>query len=426
MWQAGPCGLDERHERVAVAVVADRAHRLGVAGRRPLVPQLPARAAPEVQLAGGARALERLGVHVRERQHLARWSSPGSRTARDPARRRRWRRRPWGRLIVGHRRRGRGSRAYHRGHARRHPARVRDRPRARRASRARPARRRRGPRRRHEPGGPPHRHRHLPARALRPALRRGQGGRGPPPRRDARLLRVQPEAVRRVRGEDAARRPARATRCPTGSIPRSRCASASSGLAAWLGLEWRGRLQRGETVLVLGASGVVGQIAVQAAQLLGAGRVVAAARNPEALERARGLGADAIVRATGDGRPGRGAPRGGGRRRVRRGARPAVGAARGGRPRRHGAVRPAGPARASRRAPRRRSRRRSCGPRRSTSSATRTTRRARSARRRPSPRWPSTPRPADPGRDRAIRAGRRAPVWERQQTSPNAKQVIEP
>jgi NADPH2:quinone reductase len=46
---------------------------------------------------------------------------------------------------------------------------------------------------------------------------------------------------------------------------------------------------------------VVGQIAVQAAQLLGAGRVVAAARNPEALERARGLGADAIVRATGEG-----------------------------------------------------------------------------------------------------------------------------
>jgi NADPH:quinone reductase-like Zn-dependent oxidoreductase len=69
-----------------------------------------------------------------------------------------------------------------------------------------------------------------------------------------------------------------------------------SGLAAWMGLEWRGRLAYGETVLVLGASGVVGQIAVQAAKLLGAGRVVAAARDADALNRARSLGADAIVR----------------------------------------------------------------------------------------------------------------------------------
>jgi NADPH2:quinone reductase len=55
-------------------------------------------------------------------------------------------------------------------------------------------------------------------------------------------------------------------------------------------------LQPGETVLVLGASGVVGQIGVQAAKLLGAGRVVAAARDPEGLERAGRLGADATVK----------------------------------------------------------------------------------------------------------------------------------
>jgi NADPH:quinone reductase-like Zn-dependent oxidoreductase len=69
-----------------------------------------------------------------------------------------------------------------------------------------------------------------------------------------------------------------------------------AGLAAWLGMEWRGRLQRGETVLVLASSGVVGQIAVQGARLLGAGRVVAAARHEESLARARDeLGADATV-----------------------------------------------------------------------------------------------------------------------------------
>ncbi len=69
-----------------------------------------------------------------------------------------------------------------------------------------------------------------------------------------------------------------------------------SGLAAWLALTWRAQLQPGEHVLVLAASGVLGQIAVQAAKLLGATRVVAAARSPEGLARCLELGADASVR----------------------------------------------------------------------------------------------------------------------------------
>ncbi len=69
-----------------------------------------------------------------------------------------------------------------------------------------------------------------------------------------------------------------------------------SGLAAWLALTWRAELKQGEHVLVLGASGVLGQIAVQAAKLLGAARVVAAARSQEGLARCLELGADAAVR----------------------------------------------------------------------------------------------------------------------------------
>jgi NADPH2:quinone reductase len=69
-----------------------------------------------------------------------------------------------------------------------------------------------------------------------------------------------------------------------------------SGLAAWLALTWRAQLRAGEHVLVLGASGVVGQIAVQACKLLGAVRVVAAARSRAGLDRALELGADAAVR----------------------------------------------------------------------------------------------------------------------------------
>lgn len=68
-----------------------------------------------------------------------------------------------------------------------------------------------------------------------------------------------------------------------------------AGLAAWLPLTARANLRPGETVLVLGASSVVGQIGVQAAKVLGAGRVVAAARHRETLERLRERGADEIV-----------------------------------------------------------------------------------------------------------------------------------
>jgi NADPH:quinone reductase-like Zn-dependent oxidoreductase len=82
---------------------------------------------------------------------------------------------------------------------------------------------------------------------------------------------------------------------PDGLDPTLAVCLGVSGLAAWLGLSWRGRLVEGETVLVLGASGVVGLISVQAAKLLGAGRVVAAARDEAALERAGELGADALV-----------------------------------------------------------------------------------------------------------------------------------
>jgi NADPH:quinone reductase-like Zn-dependent oxidoreductase len=69
----------------------------------------------------------------------------------------------------------------------------------------------------------------------------------------------------------------------------------NTGLAAWLSLAWRSGLKPGETVLVLGATGAVGSLAVQAAKLLGAGRVVAAALADERLHGLLDRGADAIV-----------------------------------------------------------------------------------------------------------------------------------
>src|SRR4051812_8366140 len=68
----------------------------------------------------------------------------------------------------------------------------------------------------------------------------------------------------------------------------------NTGLAAWLSLAWRAELQQGETVLVLGATGAVGRVAVQVAKTLGAERVVAADRAGQGLPHLLERGADAI------------------------------------------------------------------------------------------------------------------------------------
>jgi NADPH:quinone reductase-like Zn-dependent oxidoreductase len=73
-----------------------------------------------------------------------------------------------------------------------------------------------------------------------------------------------------------------------------------AGLAAWTGLGWKAAMENEETVLILGASSIVGQIGVQVAKRLGAGRVVAAARDEEVLARCAELGADATVRLGGE------------------------------------------------------------------------------------------------------------------------------
>jgi NADPH2:quinone reductase len=69
----------------------------------------------------------------------------------------------------------------------------------------------------------------------------------------------------------------------------------NTGLAAWLALTWRAGLQPGQTVLVLGATGALGSVAVQVAKALGAATVVAADRDPERLAGSLTKGADATV-----------------------------------------------------------------------------------------------------------------------------------
>jgi NADPH:quinone reductase-like Zn-dependent oxidoreductase len=69
------------------------------------------------------------------------------------------------------------------------------------------------------------------------------------------------------------------------------------GLSSWLALTIRAPLTAGQSVLVLGATGAAGRLAIQAARLLGAGHVTAASRdrNREVLADLADLGADATV-----------------------------------------------------------------------------------------------------------------------------------
>ena len=92
-------------------------------------------------------------------------------------------------------------------------------------------------------------------------------------------------------------------------VSRSRCfpipgkvddeiaaAVVNPGLSAWGALAWRAQLSPGETVLILGATGVTGKLAIQTAKLLGAGRVIAAGRNQQVLNTLHDLGADTTIR----------------------------------------------------------------------------------------------------------------------------------
>lgn len=66
-------------------------------------------------------------------------------------------------------------------------------------------------------------------------------------------------------------------------------------ISSWVALTKRVTLAAGQSVLVLGATGTAGQLAVQIAKQLGAGHIVAAGRDAAALERVRARGADRVV-----------------------------------------------------------------------------------------------------------------------------------
>jgi NADPH:quinone reductase-like Zn-dependent oxidoreductase len=83
---------------------------------------------------------------------------------------------------------------------------------------------------------------------------------------------------------------------PDGADPVAVAAGMNPAMSAWVALTRRIEFTAGQSVLVLGATGSSGQMAVQVAKLFGAGQVIAAGRDPQRLAALSDLGADAVVR----------------------------------------------------------------------------------------------------------------------------------
>jgi NADPH:quinone reductase-like Zn-dependent oxidoreductase len=77
-------------------------------------------------------------------------------------------------------------------------------------------------------------------------------------------------------------------------------ATMNPAMSAWVALRLRVPIEPGQRVLVLGATGNAGTMAVRVAKLLGAGHVVGAGRDLERLSALRGIGADQVVQLTDD------------------------------------------------------------------------------------------------------------------------------
>jgi len=92
--------------------------------------------------------------------------------------------------------------------------------------------------------------------------------------------------------------PVRSSQCvalPDSLDDITAAAIANPGMSAWTALVERAHLMAGETVLVNGATGTAGRLAVQLARHLGAGKVIATGRNEQELEEVKELGADVAI-----------------------------------------------------------------------------------------------------------------------------------
>ncbi|HYB29638.1 MAG TPA: zinc-binding alcohol dehydrogenase family protein [Solirubrobacteraceae bacterium] len=92
----------------------------------------------------------------------------------------------------------------------------------------------------------------------------------------------------------------RAVELPDGVDVTKVAAAMNPAMSSWVALRRRVPLEPNQSVLVLGATGNAGTMAVQVAKRLGAGRVIGAGRGPGRLNALTAIGADAVVQLTAD------------------------------------------------------------------------------------------------------------------------------
>lgn len=110
-----------------------------------------------------------------------------------------------------------------------------------------------------------------------------------------RVYFVLPEAPFGALAEKSLVRSKQCVAVPRGLDDLTAAATANPGMSAWAALVERAKLQPGETVLVNGATGTAGRLAVQLAKHLGAGRVIGTGRNEAELKELAALGAGVVI-----------------------------------------------------------------------------------------------------------------------------------
>ncbi|MFZ6875750.1 quinone oxidoreductase family protein [Undibacterium sp. Di27W] len=95
--------------------------------------------------------------------------------------------------------------------------------------------------------------------------------------------------------ESSVVRAAQCIRLPEALDDVTAAAIANPGMSAWAAMKERAKLVAGETVLINGATGTAGRLAVQIAKYLGAKKVIATGRNRQALQALQAIGADVVI-----------------------------------------------------------------------------------------------------------------------------------
>ena len=110
-----------------------------------------------------------------------------------------------------------------------------------------------------------------------------------------RVYFVLPEAPYGALAETTLVRSKRCVAVPDDLDDITAAAIANPGMSAWAALAERAGMLIGETVLVNGATGTAGRLAVQIAKYLGASKVIATGRNEGELQKLSSLGADVMI-----------------------------------------------------------------------------------------------------------------------------------